>query len=108
MILTRQDDRGWSASGIAGVQTCSTWTGSDGDGGYLARFEAGARFPKHVHRGWEQIVVLTGAIRFNDVEMRAGDVLQVQGSDEHEALALEETLLFVAHHGGIDILEQPL
>ena len=37
--------------------------------------------------------------------MRAGDVLQVQGSDEHEAVALEETLLFVAHHGGIDFVK---
>jgi anti-sigma factor ChrR (cupin superfamily) len=105
MILTRHAERDWGDSGIAGVQTCSTWTGSDGDGGYLARFQAGARFPKHTHQGWEQIFVLAGVIRFNDIEMRAGDVLQVQGSDEHEACALEDTLLFVAHHGGIDILE---
>ncbi|MDQ1835418.1 cupin domain-containing protein [Massilia scottii] len=108
MILTRQNERTWSDSGIAGVQTCPTWTGNDGDGdgGYLAKFQAGARFPKHVHHGWEQIFVVAGAIRFNDVEMRPGDVLQVQGSDMHEACALEETLLFVAHHGGIDMLEQ--
>lgn len=105
MILARQYDREWCNSGIPGVQTCSTWTGSDGDGGYLAKFQAGARFPKHAHLGWEQIYVLEGAIRFNDVEMRAGDVLQVQSSDEHEAYALEEALLFVAHHGGITILE---
>jgi anti-sigma factor ChrR (cupin superfamily) len=105
MILARQNERNWCDTGIAGVQTCSTWTGNDGDGGYLAKFQAGARFPKHAHHGWEQILVLTGAIRFNDMEMRAGDVLQVQGSDEHEACALEETLLFVAHHGGIEMLE---
>ncbi|NHZ94874.1 cupin domain-containing protein [Massilia sp. CCM 8734] len=106
MMLARQETRDWCDSGIAGVQICSTWTGNDGDGGHLARFQAGARFPKHAHHGWEQILVVAGAIRFNDVEMRAGDVLQVQGSDEHEACALEETLLFVAHHGGIDMLEQ--
>ena len=105
MILVRQDDRDWCSAGIPGVQTCSTWVGNDGDGGYLARFHAGARFPKHTHQGWEQIFVLEGVIRFNDIEMRAGDVLQVQGSDEHEAYALEETLLFVAHHGGIEIKE---
>ncbi|UOD31866.1 cupin domain-containing protein [Massilia violaceinigra] len=105
MILARQEGRIWGDSGIAGVQTCSTWTGKDGDGGYLAKFQAGARFPTHAHHGWEQIFVVAGAIRFNDVEMRAGDVLQVEGSDVHEACALEETLLFVAHHGGIDMLE---
>lgn len=105
MILARQEERAWGDSGITGVEICSTWTGSDGDGGYLAKFRTGARFPKHVHHGWEQIYVVAGAIRFNDVEMRSGDVLQVQGSDMHEACALEETLLFVAHHGGVDILE---
>ncbi|WP_083941159.1 cupin domain-containing protein [Pseudoduganella violaceinigra] len=105
MILVRQINRDWCNSGIPGVQTCSTWTGIEGDGGYFARFQAGALFPKHTHHGWEQIIVLEGAIRFNDVELRAGDVLQVQGSDEHEACAVEDTLLFVAHHGGIEIRE---
>ncbi|WP_090436875.1 cupin domain-containing protein [Duganella sp. CF458] len=105
MILARQYDREWGNSGIPGVQTCSTWTGSDGDGGYLAKFQAGARFPKHAHHGWEQIYVLEGVIRFNGIEMRAGDVLQVQEGDQHEAHAVEEALLFVAHHGGIQILE---
>lgn len=104
-MLARQEERAWTDSGITGVQICPTWNGNDGDGGYLARFQAGARFPTHSHHGWEQIFVIAGAIRFNDVEMRAGDVLQVQGSDAHEACALEETLLFVAHHGGIEMLE---
>lgn len=105
MILVQEEQRIWRDSGIAGVDICPTWDGSDGDGGYLAKFQAGARFPRHAHHGWEQIYVIAGAIRFNEVEMRAGDVLQVQGSDAHEACALEETLLFVAHHGGIDFLE---
>jgi len=105
MILVRQDDRTWSDTSIAGIQTCSTWIGNDGDGSYLATFKAGAWFPKHTHHGWEQIIVLEGSIRFNAIEMRAGDVLQVQGSDEHEALALEETLLFVTHHGRIEMTE---
>ena len=105
MILVRQEDRAWADSGITGVQTCPTWAGKDGDGSYLARFQAGASFPKHTHLGWEQIIVLEGAIRFNAVVMHAGDVLNVQGSDEHEALALEDTLLFVAHYGGIELTE---
>ncbi|XLZ70729.1 cupin domain-containing protein [Massilia sp. SR12] len=105
MNLVRQVNREWRNSGIPGIEICPTWNGAGGDGGYFARFQAGARFPKHAHQGWEQIYVVEGAIRFNDVDLRAGDILQVEGSDEHEAQALEETLLFVAHHGGIDILE---
>lgn len=105
MILVQRKDRIWTESGISGVQTCQTWTNKDGVGSYLAKFQAGASFPKHTHIGWEQIVVLEGVIRFNDVEMQAGDVLQVQGIDEHEAFAVENTLVFVTHHGGIELTE---
>ncbi|MFG1480009.1 cupin domain-containing protein [Xanthobacter sp. V4C-4] len=107
MILARKASLTWSDSGVAGIQTCQTWTGAEGDGGCLARLEAGARFPRHAHHGWAQILVLEGAIRFDDGVTRAGDMLQVQGSDAHEALALEGTLLFVAHRGGIDFVDGP-
>ena len=101
MVVNRRVARAWSETGLPGIEICSTWTGSDGDGGYLAKLKAGARFPRHTHQGWEQIIVLQGAVRFNDVELRSGDVLQVQGDDEHEAFAMEDTVLFVAHYRGI-------
>ena len=107
MILNRQSTRTWSPTGLPGIESCTTWAGAEGDGGYLARLSAGARFPKHTHQGWEQIVVLQGAVRFNDVELCSGDVLQVQGDDEHEAWAVEDTLLFVAHYRGITFSESP-
>lgn len=102
MRVTRQDERSWTESGVPGIQTCPTWSGSEGDGGYLARFRAGARFPRHSHHGWEQVVVLEGRIRFNADDLGAGDIMQVQGHDTHEALALTDALLFVAHRGGIE------
>lgn len=105
MILVSQKDRIWTDSSILGVQTCQTWTSEDGIESYLAKFQAGTSFPKHTHIGWEQIIVLEGMILFNEVEMRAGDVLQVQGTDEHKAFAVENTLLFITHHGGIELTE---
>ncbi|WP_129643176.1 cupin domain-containing protein [Peristeroidobacter agariperforans] len=101
MILNRNATRTWSETGLDGIVSCAIWTGNDGDGGYLAKLAAGARFPRGRHQGWEQIVVLSGAVLFNDTELRTGDVLQVDGDDEHEALALEDAVLFVAHHRGI-------
>jgi anti-sigma factor ChrR (cupin superfamily) len=101
MVLNRNATRTWSATGFEGIESCPTWIGNDGDGGYVAKLAAGARFPRHRHQGWEQIIVLSGAVRFNDATLRTGDVLQVDADDEHEALALEDTLLFVAHHRGI-------
>jgi anti-sigma factor ChrR (cupin superfamily) len=105
MILVRQDARDWSATDFEGVENCPIWFGDQDEGGYLARFAAGASFPRHGHEGWEQIVILKGAIRFNEVEMRVGDVLQVDADDEHEAYALEETVLCVSRHGAIKFKE---
>lgn len=105
MIISKNGQRSWADTGLPGIQSFTAWTGESGDGGYLARLSAGARFPRHVHEGWEQILVVAGVVRFNDVELRQGDYLQVEGADEHEALALEDTVLFVAHRGGIRITE---
>lgn len=101
MIVNRHATRSWAETGLPGIQSCATWIAENGDGGYLARLNAGSRFPRHSHQGWEQIFVVSGLIRFNDVELQTGDTLQVQGADEHEATALEDTVLFVAHYGGI-------
>jgi len=105
MILIQQDARQWSTTDFPGVENCQIWSGGEGDAGYLARFAAGASFPRHGHEGWEQIVILQGSIRFNEVELRVGDVLQVEASDEHEAYAIEETVLCVTRHGDIRFKE---
>ena len=101
MILNREATRVWADTEIAGLRSCVAWSNHAGDGGYFAQFRAGTRFPRHGHEGWEQLYVVSGAIRFDDVELHPGDLLQVQASDEHEAIALEDTVVFVAHRGGI-------
>lgn len=101
MILNRAATRTWSETGLEGIVSCPTWSSPDGDGGYIAKLAAGARFPRHRHEGWEQIIVLSGAVRFDDTVLSTGDVLQVDAEDEHEALALQDSMLFVAHHRGI-------
>ena len=105
MMALQRAQQAWAETGIPGIQSCPMWSGDGGDGGYLARLSQGARFPKHVHDGWEQILVLSGAVRFNDLLLRHGDFLQVQGEDEHEAFAEEDSLIFVAHRGGIRVVE---
>lgn len=100
MKITKLAERSWTPTGLEGIQSCATWAGENGDGGYFAEFKAGSLFPRHSHQGWEQILVVRGKIRFDGVELEAGDVLQVQKGDLHEALAIADTLLFVAHKGG--------
>jgi anti-sigma factor ChrR (cupin superfamily) len=105
MFIKSGKERVWADTGIPGIESCAMWAGEGGDGGYLARLQAGARFPRHVHDGWEQILIVSGAVRFGDAELRSGDYLHAAGADEHDAQALEDTVMFVAHRGGIAFTE---
>ncbi|HEY4164910.1 MAG TPA: cupin domain-containing protein [Dongiaceae bacterium] len=100
MIHITEKARQFSETDIPGFRTSPLWE-EDGDGAYFAEFKAGARFPLHDHEGVEQFLVLSGRIRFNEVEMTAGDFLKAGAGDEHAAYALEDTLALIAYRGGV-------
>ena len=102
MIHITEKQREFAESGISGIRQCTLWE-ANGEGAYYSEFEAGARFPLHDHEGIEQLLVLSGRIRFNEVEMRTGDFMKVAAGDAHVVCALERTVLFVAHRGGVVI-----
>jgi quercetin dioxygenase-like cupin family protein len=104
MILERQLDRTWSDTGISGMRVATVWNEND-DGSYFVQFAEGTRFPMHDHDGWEQILMLSGRIRFGDTELAAGDTLLLKQGDRHDALALTDATFFVAHRGDITLTD---
>jgi anti-sigma factor ChrR (cupin superfamily) len=104
MILERQIDRQWSAADIPGMRVANVWS-DKADGSYFVRFAEGARFPLHDHNGWEQILMLSGRIRFGEIELSEGDTLLLQQGELHDALALTDATFFVAHRGGITLVD---
>lgn len=102
MILQRQTERRFAGTDIAGMQVATVWN-DNADGGYFVRFAAGTRFPMHDHDGWEQILMLSGRIRFGAIELAAGDALLLTQGDVHDALALSDATFFVAHRGDITL-----
>lgn len=105
MILERQLNRQWNPTEISGMRVATVWNDST-DGCYFVQFTAGTRFPLHDHNGWEQILMLSGQIRFGDVELTAGDTLLLRQGDLHDALALSDATFFVAHRGDITLVER--
>jgi len=103
MILGREQGRTWQDTPIAGMHVATVWN-ENTDGSYFVRFVEGTRFPMHNHDGWEQILMLTGRIRFGDIELGAGDTLLLKHGDEHDALALSDATFFVAHRGDITMV----
>lgn len=102
MILERQQERQWNDTDIAGMRVANVWNDNE-DGSYFVHFAQGTRFPMHDHDGWEQILMLSGRIRFGDVELGAGDTLLLRHGDLHDAHALTDATFFVAHRGDITL-----
>ncbi|RFU49142.1 cupin domain-containing protein [Paraburkholderia sp. DHOC27] len=101
MLIKRQTETEWIEAGVPGVQNAILWGTKQGDGGHLTRFEANARAPRHSHVGaWEQIYVVQGHLKLGGIDIRTGDTVYSQGDDEHDAVAIEETIVLVTHHGG--------
>lgn len=103
MILNQALERQWTKTDIPGIEMSDVWSANE-DGGFFLRFAEGARFPLHDHNGWEQILMLTGCIRFGQTELNPGDALMLSHGEHHDALALRESTFFVAHRAGISVL----
>ncbi|MCY1377476.1 hypothetical protein D9M69_650510 [compost metagenome] len=104
MIHATKADLQFTETGFAGIRAASIW-GENGNGSDFIEFKAGAVFPCHDHEGPEEILMLTGRIRFGDLVLSAGDYLRIGPGEHHDAEALEDSLFFLAHLGGAVIKE---
>lgn len=79
----------WSRSLLPGLRSFDVALDSAEGRARLLHFAPGARFPRHRHRGVEQLLVLEGA--FADTsghELRAGDGQTLPPDSEHELIIL--------------------
>jgi uncharacterized RmlC-like cupin family protein len=86
-------------SGFPGVTSSTIW-GENGIGSDFIAFKAGARFPLHDHEGREEVIMLSGKIRFGEFVVSAGDYITAGPGDVHDAEALEDSVFFITHVGG--------
>ncbi|EJN23656.1 hypothetical protein PMI35_04561 [Pseudomonas sp. GM78] len=104
MLHLTKSARQYEETGIPGVRFSTVW-GENGTGSDFIAFEAGARFPLHDHEGPEEILMVSGKIRFGDLVMSPGDYLRMGPGEQHDAEALEDSVFFLAHIGGAIIKE---
>ena len=94
--LSHAARRPFVESGVPGVTSSPIW-GENGNGSDFIAFKAGARFPLHDHEGREEIIMLSGKIRFGEFVVSAGDFITAGPGDVHDAEALEDSVFFIAH-----------
>jgi quercetin dioxygenase-like cupin family protein len=91
-------DRPFVQTEFPGIRTAVIW--SEGKkGAEFHEFKAGVHFPIHGHEGPEEIIVMSGRIRFDNLVLSAGDYLRVAGGEFHDAEALEDSVFFLSHEG---------
>ncbi len=65
----------------------------------------GSRFPRHAHRGSEEVLVLSGTVRTGGVELGAGDYLYTVAGEEHDVVALADAVIFVSSQKSTPLVE---
>jgi quercetin dioxygenase-like cupin family protein len=66
-----------------------------GRGSFLMRYEPGSRSPTHTHPGGEEIYVISGEGRLDDLPIKAGDFIYTPPSEGHTLYATTEVLIHV-------------
>ncbi|MGH6986941.1 MAG: cupin domain-containing protein [Caulobacteraceae bacterium] len=69
---------------------------SGGAGSFLLRFAPGTRSPSHIHPGGEEIYVISGSGRLDDLAFQGGDFIYTPPGESHTLFAETEVLIHVA------------
>lgn len=67
----------------------------DGKGSFLLRFKAGSVCPMHNHPGGEEIYVVSGKGRLNELEISTGDFIHTPPNESHALHAETDVLIHV-------------
>jgi quercetin dioxygenase-like cupin family protein len=76
-----------------------------GAGTFLMHYEAGTRCPAHVHPDGEEIYVISGKGRLDDLAIQAGDFIWTPPGEAHVLYAETEVLIHVTLPGSVVVTE---
>ena len=76
-----------------------------GAGTFLMRYEPGSRSPAHVHPDGEEIYVVSGKGRLDDLAIEAGDFIYTPPGEAHTLFAETEVVIHVVLPGPVVVTE---
>lgn len=88
-------DLSWENTSYSGIESYESSLDRSGDRLRYFKLSKGSVIPNHTHQGFEKIVIISGHVKFLDVELFEGDVLYTNKNEEHSAIALEDILMLV-------------
>lgn len=105
MLVKKAADREWKPTDHAGVDRSLFRNNDTGGRSSVVRLVQGARVPRHLHHGTEEVVVLSGSVSIGGVALAAGDYLFTVPGEEHDVVALSDALIFVSSQKATPIVE---
>lgn len=78
---------------------------ADGAGTFLMRYEPGSRSPAHTHPQGEEIYVVAGKGRLDDLPIKAGDFIYTPPGEAHTLFAETEVVIHVVLPGPVVVTE---
>jgi len=76
----------------------------DGERTLLLRMDPGARFPRHLHPGGEQVLVVSGDVQLGEHDLSAGDYLYTARGEIHAVASRGGCVLFITVAKPIELL----
>jgi quercetin dioxygenase-like cupin family protein len=76
-----------------------------GAGTFLMRYEPGSRSPAHTHPDGEEIYVVSGRGRLNELPIQAGDFIYTPPGEAHVLYAETEVVIHVVLPGPVVVTE---
>jgi quercetin dioxygenase-like cupin family protein len=105
MLVKTAAGREWAATPYPGIERALFRNNEGGGRSSMVRLEAGARFPRHAHRGSEEVVVMAGEVRIGGVALAAGDYLFTAPGEEHDVVAVTDAVIFVSSQKATPVIE---
>ncbi len=107
MLINRAKGREWKATDYSGIERSLFRNNESGGRSSVLRLRAGSRFPRHRHEGSEEVVVLAGRVSLGGLELAEGDYLFTTPGEEHDVVALTDSVIFVSSQRATPIVEEP-
>lgn len=90
LCTLRSDEGGWEATGVEGVSIRRLFVDSDRNQFTgMVRMTAGSTYPRHVHNGAEECLVLEGDLHVGDLVLHAGDYQRAPAGSLHGVQSTE-------------------
>ena len=105
MLVNKATDRQWAATDYPGIERSLFRNNETGGRSSVVRLAQGSRFPRHAHQGNEEVVVLAGTARIGGVDLSPGDYLFTQPGEEHDVIAVTDTVIFVSSQKATPVVE---